>query len=252
MSEVNQHELQMLVTKARYADDDSFDGAVREVAKYINDQSVALDTFKALVTRGPLADGDVPSKQERDLLFDVGLGVKVAAGGEDGANAATQLGWYVWKAYSELTEPQQIDPEGADGVIGGTGTDDSGVEPVSVMEPVVSTESLAEEVDVEFLWDALHTQFHDIPDQTIQVNRDVIQRYGELLTQTYCDPLWVKQESPEMGDLEVEHTTYHAKMLQFHCLSLTRLDSELIDAEFTLKALQYGSELHNKLYDCVS
>lgn len=50
------------------------------------------DTLIALVERGPLWDGDVPSKQGRDSLVRRGLAAKVIVNGEDGWQAATYAG----------------------------------------------------------------------------------------------------------------------------------------------------------------
>lgn len=249
MSEVNIHELQMLVTKCRHADDDSLDGACREAAKYIHDQSVAIDTFKALIERGPLNDGDVPSKSERDLLLDVGLCVKVAANGSDGANAASQLAWFIWKQYTQLTQPQIADPEGADGVIGGTGTDDSGVELTSVADPVPALEGLTEILDVELLWTAIGEQFHQFGKDAIRTNRGPIERYAELLTQTYCDPTWVKNDCPDLGPQEIKHQVHDAKLLQYHCHNLIECDLDKLSDEMAVIVLQHCHNLHDKLYD---
>ena len=249
MSEVNLHELQMLVTKARHADEDSYEGACRELAKYIHMNSIAIDTLKALVERGPLHDGDVPSKTERDLLLDVGLCVKVASGGSDGANAATQLGASVWKRYGELTEAQIADPAGADGVIGGTGTDDSGVEPTSAAAPVPALEGLTEVLDVELLWTAMSEQFHQFGKETFRANRGPIGRYAELLTQTYCDPTWVKNDCPDLGPREIEHQVHDAKLLQYHCYNLIECDLDKLSDEMAVIVLQHCHNLHDKLYD---
>jgi len=231
--------LKSLVTKLRYADDELIDPVATEVAKFLELHGTCRDTLTALVERGPLFDGDVPSKMERDVLLEVGLCVKVCCNGEDGYNAASQLAWWVLKAWKSLTVDQKVDPLGNDGVIGDTGNAE------------VSTEALVDQVDVEFLWDALATQFHSIPDKTIYINRQAIERYGELLGSTYCDPDWVKRQDPSLSELEVAHTTYDAKMLQFHCLSLIKLDPECLTPEFTNNALIYGRTLHDKLYDCV-
>lgn len=51
-----------------------------------------IDTLIALVERGPLWDGDVPSKRGRDELIDAGLAVRVVVSGEDGFTAATYQG----------------------------------------------------------------------------------------------------------------------------------------------------------------
>ena len=50
------------------------------------------DTLIALVERGPLWDGDMPSKQGRDSLLQRGLAAKVIVKGEDGWQAATYAG----------------------------------------------------------------------------------------------------------------------------------------------------------------
>lgn len=57
-----------------------------------------LDTLVALIERGPLWDGDVPSKRGRDALIEMGLAVRVVVGGEDGWQAATYTGRDVYKA----------------------------------------------------------------------------------------------------------------------------------------------------------
>ena len=56
------------------------------------------DTLIALVERGPLWDGDVPSKSGRDSLLAQGLAVRVVVKGEDGWQAATYAGRDAYKA----------------------------------------------------------------------------------------------------------------------------------------------------------
>lgn len=56
------------------------------------------DTLIALVERGPLWDGDVPSKGGRDSLLAQGLAVRVVVKGEDGWTAATYAGRDAYKA----------------------------------------------------------------------------------------------------------------------------------------------------------
>lgn len=56
-----------------------------------------MDTFNAIVNRGPLYDGDVPSKSERNTLLELGLIDKVIVKGEDGFQACNYLGFAVWK-----------------------------------------------------------------------------------------------------------------------------------------------------------
>ena len=55
------------------------------------------DTLCALVERGPLWDGDLPSKTERDALLDQGLAVRIIVNGEDGWQAATYKGRDAYK-----------------------------------------------------------------------------------------------------------------------------------------------------------
>ncbi len=57
----------------------------------------ALDTLVALVEEGPLSDGSIPSKNQRDLLFSLGLAYVVMVNGDDGYQAAVGLGRDVYK-----------------------------------------------------------------------------------------------------------------------------------------------------------
>ena len=59
------------------------------------------DTLIALVEQGPLWDGDVPSKRQRDELIEHGLCAKVVVRGEDGYNAATYAGREAYVAMLE-------------------------------------------------------------------------------------------------------------------------------------------------------
>ena len=51
-----------------------------------------LDTLIALVERGPLFDGDVPSKTGRDTLLKMGFAIKTVVRGQTGYQAATMSG----------------------------------------------------------------------------------------------------------------------------------------------------------------
>lgn len=51
--------------------------------------------LKQLINLGPLHDGDVASKTDRDALVSLGLAAKIIAGGEQGFQAATYTGWTV-------------------------------------------------------------------------------------------------------------------------------------------------------------
>lgn len=61
-----------------------------------------LDTLDALYSRGPLYDGDVPSKSERDWLIENGYCSKVIVNGEDGFNACTHKGAWLYRCVKEL------------------------------------------------------------------------------------------------------------------------------------------------------
>lgn len=50
------------------------------------------DCIRASYKRGPLFDGDVPSKSGRDVLLDKGYMAKVVVQGQDGYNACTHKG----------------------------------------------------------------------------------------------------------------------------------------------------------------
>lgn len=55
-------------------------------------RGAAIDTLVALVERGPLGDGDVPSKTGRNILCEMGLASKCVVNGEDGYQVATYAG----------------------------------------------------------------------------------------------------------------------------------------------------------------
>lgn len=51
-----------------------------------------LDTLISLIERGPLEDGDVPSKCGRDSLIEKGLAVRIVVQLQDARTAATYKG----------------------------------------------------------------------------------------------------------------------------------------------------------------
>lgn len=55
----------------------------------------ARDTLYALIHRGPLWDGDVPSKSGRDELLRCGLASKAVVRREQGYQVANYKGWMV-------------------------------------------------------------------------------------------------------------------------------------------------------------
>jgi hypothetical protein len=57
-----------------------------------------IDTLIALVERGPLWDGDLPSKSGRTDLIERGFAVRCIFAGEDGYQAATYAGRDAYRA----------------------------------------------------------------------------------------------------------------------------------------------------------
>ena len=59
-----------------------------------------IDTIKAAYLKGPLYDGDVPSKSARDELVSSGFMEKVIVRGEEGFNACTYKGAELFRLLS--------------------------------------------------------------------------------------------------------------------------------------------------------
>lgn len=251
MTEFDITSLKTLVAKLQYAPDELIDASAREVAKYILATGRCADTLIGMVKNGPLFDGDVPSKEERDILMEVGLGVKVCMNGEDGFNAARQIAFWVVREFEALKDEQKNDPEGASGTVGDTGPDDSGQELGSAADPIPATESLVDDLQVEYVWQAMGEQFHTVAKETIRVNASSILRYAELLTQTYCDATWVKSQDSSLSDLDVERVVDCAGVLQHHCWCLANIDVDRLDDETALRLITHATNLHNTLFDCV-
>jgi len=57
-----------------------------------NRDGFCFDTLIALVERGPVQDGNIPSKSGRDALIERGYAVRVINNGEEGFTAVTPLG----------------------------------------------------------------------------------------------------------------------------------------------------------------
>lgn len=62
--------------------------------------AVQIETLRAIHDRGPLYDGDVPSKAIRDELLEMDLIEKVVVGGEQGFQACTYFGSSVLESIS--------------------------------------------------------------------------------------------------------------------------------------------------------
>jgi hypothetical protein len=60
-------------------------------------ESGERDCIRASFKKGPLFDGDVPSKSSRDSLLKKGLMAKVVVSGEDGYNACTNKGAWAFR-----------------------------------------------------------------------------------------------------------------------------------------------------------
>lgn len=69
--------------------------------------SAAKETLRALVNKGPVEDGDVPSKCGRDELIILGLASKACVKGRQGFQTANYMGWEVLKAGDAATEGEQ-------------------------------------------------------------------------------------------------------------------------------------------------
>ena len=61
-----------------------------------------IDTLAALCFEGPLDDGDVPSKQDRDYLVANRYAARISVKGEQGFNAATYRGNQLLCAYYDV------------------------------------------------------------------------------------------------------------------------------------------------------
>jgi hypothetical protein len=60
------------------------------------------EILKQLVETGPVWDGDIASKQNRDDLFAFGLASRACVKGEQGFTVANYRGWDVYKAGTSL------------------------------------------------------------------------------------------------------------------------------------------------------
>ena len=66
--------------------------AERLIGDVLRMSPAAIDCVYALFERGPLYDGDVPSKSGRDMLLHGGFAAKIVMNGEEGYNACTYKG----------------------------------------------------------------------------------------------------------------------------------------------------------------
>ncbi len=71
---------------------DDIADAVRLIIRVEEMSAGERDTIRAAFTKGPISDGDVPSKSSRDQLVKDGFIAKVVAFGQEGYNACTYRG----------------------------------------------------------------------------------------------------------------------------------------------------------------
>jgi hypothetical protein len=61
-----------------------------------------FEQLNQLAMKGPLWDGDVVSKSDRNDLLRIGACEKIVFKGEQGYNACTYFGWSLWRVYQWL------------------------------------------------------------------------------------------------------------------------------------------------------
>lgn len=79
---------------------DSYDELKLAVQQIITAQSLSpseRDTIRGCYEHGPLDDGDIPCKTARNRMLDLGLVTKAVVKGEDGYNACTHQGAWIYR-----------------------------------------------------------------------------------------------------------------------------------------------------------
>ena len=71
--------------------------ACRLIARVQEMEPHERDVIRCAYRKGPLFDGDVPSKTGRDMLLEDGFIAKVVVKGEDGFNACTHKGAWAYR-----------------------------------------------------------------------------------------------------------------------------------------------------------
>jgi len=93
--------LQQLLSALHESIDLSTAAEIQTACELIIEVQVMDDAERACIRasykHGPLFDGDLPSKSARDRLLDKGHMVKVVANGQDGYNACTHNGAWVYR-----------------------------------------------------------------------------------------------------------------------------------------------------------
>lgn len=87
------------------------DKRISNAVKLINDvQQIAyqdIDVLNACFERGPLYDGDIPSKSGRDNLLEAGYISKIIVNGEEGFNACTYKGAQAYRLIKAINNKPQ-------------------------------------------------------------------------------------------------------------------------------------------------
>lgn len=100
--------LDVLHTPLELSDNEELRDALELIIQVESLSGGSIDCLIAAFKRGPLYDGNVPSKAGRDVLLEYGMMSKVVVNGEDGYNACTYRGA---DAFRLLTAMNQVTPE---------------------------------------------------------------------------------------------------------------------------------------------
>lgn len=77
--------------------DNAWDIGIKQLATFVREKNL-FEQLSQLVVQGPVWDGDVISKSDRNYLFDLKLATKVMLRGEMGYTAANYMGGFVLQA----------------------------------------------------------------------------------------------------------------------------------------------------------
>lgn len=77
--------------------DGAWDLGIHQLAVYVKEKKL-FEQLSQLVINGPVWDGDVISKSDRNYLFDLKLATRVMLNGEMGYTAANYMGGFVLQA----------------------------------------------------------------------------------------------------------------------------------------------------------
>lgn len=91
--------LEVLHVNPEYTPENEVLAAKKLIGDVLRMSGAEIDTLVALYERGPLYDGDVPSKSGRDSLLHSDMAAKVIIRGEDGYNACTYKGAEAYRVF---------------------------------------------------------------------------------------------------------------------------------------------------------